>query len=120
MATILIVDDEGPIRSLVALLLKDGGHLTRQAINGADALKQIQAERPDLVIADVMMPVLGGAELCRLLKDMPRTHAIPVILMSAAGPRVAEGAGADAFIAKPFNLDEMAAVVQHWLPETAG
>jgi CheY-like chemotaxis protein len=119
VATILIVDDEGPIRSFLALLLKDAGHLTRQAINGADALKQMETERPDLVIADVMMPVLGGAQLCRLLKDTPRTHAIPVILMSAAGPHVAEGADADAFIAKPFNLDEMEAAVERWLPQEA-
>lgn len=120
MATILIVDDEGPIRDFLAMLLEDAGHHTLRAIHGADALKQAEAERPDLVIADVMMPVLNGTELCRRLKGAPQTRPIPVILMSAAGPRAAEGAGADAFIAKPFELTEMEALVQRWLPaETA-
>ncbi len=117
MATILIVDDEGPIRSFLAMLLEDAGHHTQQAINGAQALQLIEVgERPDLVISDVMMPVLNGTELCRRLKGSPQTRPIPVILISAAGPRAAEGAGADAFIAKPFDLDAMEALIEKWLP----
>ena len=60
------------------------------------------------------MPVLNGAELCRRLKARTGAQRIPVILMSAAGPRAADGTGADAFIAKPFDLDEIEALVDHW------
>jgi CheY-like chemotaxis protein len=119
VATILIVDDEGPIRDFLAMLLEDAGHHILRAIHGADALNQVEAERPDLVIADIMMPVLNGADLCRRLKAAPQTRPIPVILMSAGALRAPDGAGADAFIAKPFDLEEMEALVQKWLPPAA-
>jgi len=115
MATILIVEDEEPVRHFLALLLKDAGHHVLQAMHGAKALELVDQERPDLVISDVMMPVLNGAELCKLLKARADTQAIPVILMSAAGRQAAGGAGADAFIDKPFELEDMEALVQHWL-----
>lgn len=119
MATILIVDDEQPVRDFLAVLLGDAGHRTLLAIHGRQALTLVEKERPDLVIADVMMPVLNGAELCRQLKTRGDTQGIPVILMSAAGPQVADGAGADAFLDKPFDLDDMEALVRHWLPPKA-
>lgn len=116
MATVLIVEDEEPVRELVALVLGDAGHRTVRAIHGGQALELVAREHPDLVISDVMMPVLGGAELCRRLKAEPKTRAIPVILMSAAGWTVANGTGSDAFLAKPFELDELEALVRRWLP----
>jgi CheY-like chemotaxis protein len=116
VATILIVDDEEPVRDFLAQLLADVGHRTLQAIHGAEALRLVENERPDLVIADIMMPVLNGAELCRRLKAGATTNAIPVILMSAAGPRAADGTGADAFIAKPFDLEDIEALVDRWSP----
>jgi CheY-like chemotaxis protein len=116
VATILIVDDEEPVRELVAVLLQDGGYRTLQAIHGAQALELMANEHPDLVIADVMMPVLNGADLCRRLKARPDTRAIPVILMSAAGRRSAHSAGSDAFLGKPFDLAELEALVRRWLP----
>ena len=67
------------------------------------------------MLSDVMMPVLGGAELCRRIKASIDWCCIPVILMSAAGQRSAYGTGADAFIAKPFDLDDIEARVQSWL-----
>jgi CheY-like chemotaxis protein len=116
MATILIVDDEEPVRDFLAMLLEDSGHRTLKAIHGAQALELAAKERPDLVIADIMMPVMNGSELCRRLKAGADTRALPVILMSSAGPQSADGAGADAFIAKPFVLEEMEALVRRWLP----
>ena len=68
MATILIVDDEEPVRDFLAQLLSDAGHRTLQAIHGAHALEMVDREQPDLVISDIMMPVLNGADLCRRLK----------------------------------------------------
>jgi CheY-like chemotaxis protein len=116
MATILIVEDEEPIREIVALVLRDAGHRTFQATHGAQALELVAEEHPDLVISDIMMPVLSGGELCRRLKAEPKTRSIPVILMSAAGCKTADGTGRDAFLAKPFELDELEALVQRWLP----
>ena len=113
-ATILVVDDERPVRELLAALLADGGHRVLTAGHGQQALEVVAAERPDLVISDLMMPVLGGAELCRRLKA--GAGSMPVILMSSAHARQAEGTGADAFIAKPFDLEAMEAVVGRWLP----
>jgi two-component system, chemotaxis family, chemotaxis protein CheY len=114
--TILIVEDEAPLRELVADLIEDAGYRALQAIHGRQALALIEQERPDVVLSDVMMPVLNGAELCRILKGQPRTAAIPVILMSAAGSAIADGAGADAFVDKPFELSELEALVRRWLP----
>jgi CheY-like chemotaxis protein len=114
VATILIVDDEGPVRDFLAQFLADIGHRTLQAIHGAQALEVVQKEQPDLVIADIMMPVLNGAELCRRLKSSAGAPTIAVILMSAAGRRSADGTGADAFISKPFDLADMQALVHRW------
>ena len=116
MATILIVDDEAPVRTFLAHLLADAGHRTLQAVHGAEALEVVEQERPDLVVSDIMMPVLSGAELCRRLKARADPPGIPVILMSAAGPAAADGTGADAFIAKPFDLEDMEALVGRWSP----
>jgi CheY-like chemotaxis protein len=114
--TILIVEDEAPLRELLAAIVEDAGYRAHQAIHGREALALVEQERPDLVLADVMMPVLNGAELCRILKAQPSTASIPVILMSAAGPEIADGAGADAFVDKPFQLSELEALVRRWLP----
>jgi CheY-like chemotaxis protein len=113
MAMILIVDDEEPLRDFLALVLEDAGYTVMTAIHGAQALEIIEREDPDLVISDVMMPLINGVELCQRVK---RDKDIPVILMSAAGRDLAETAGADAFIAKPFDLDNMESLVEHWLP----
>ena len=108
------------MRSFLAQMLADGGHRTLQAVHGAEALELVGKERPDLVVSDVMMPVLNGAELCRRLKAGSDPPLIPVILMSAAGPRVADGTGADAVIAKPFDLADMEALVERWSSPNAG
>jgi CheY-like chemotaxis protein len=117
--SILIVDDEPPIRELLVTFLSEAGYDTPSAVHGAEALAKVAAARPDLVLADVMMPVLGGVELCRRLKGDPATRGIPVVLMSA----VARGepvAGEDAFLRKPFDLDAVEALVARWLAPPRG
>ena len=115
MATILVADDERAIRVLLDMILTDEGHRVLFAADGRQALDRCERERPDLVIADVMMPVLDGATLCRLLKAGAATAAIPVILMSAAAEAAARAAGADAFLRKPFDVTEVEALVRHFL-----
>lgn len=116
MATILIVDDEEPVRELLAEVLELAGLRAVKAMNGYRALELVRQDRPDLVLSDVMMPVLSGSKLCRLLKEEPSTASIPVILMSAAGHQVTDGTGADAYLDKPFELDQLEALVFQWLP----
>lgn len=115
MATIVVVEDEGPVRELLAIVLRDAGYRVLTAANGKAALTHIARESPDLVLADIMMPVLGGVALCQRLKADDATRSIPVILMSAAGPRAADGAGADAYLDKPFDLDDVEALVARLL-----
>jgi CheY-like chemotaxis protein len=117
MATILIVDDEKPVREFLVMAFEQGGHRVIEASHGRNALNLIasNSERPDLVISDVMMPLVGGVELCRILKSDPQTAGIPVVLMSAANPRASNGAGADAIIGKPFDLDALDVLVHRLL-----
>jgi CheY-like chemotaxis protein len=111
-ATVLIVDDERPIRDLLSVVLRDAGYRTTAAVHGAEALAAVAEARPDLVITDLMMPVLGGAELCRRLKAAPATREIPVVLMSAVVPGPEPTEAADAFLRKPFDLVELEALVR--------
>ena len=118
MATILVVDDEQPLRDLLADVLELDGHRVLVAANGREALAIARRDRPDLVVSDVMMPLLNGVRLCQQLKADPSTASVPVILMSSVGPRIVNGSGADAFVKKPFDLDEVEAVVRTLLVST--
>ena len=117
MATILIVDDEKPVRQFLVAAFEAEGHQVLEAAHGRDALSVVASNsaRPDLVISDVMMPLVGGVELCRTLKADPSTADIPIVLMSAAYPRAGASAGADAIISKPFDLDTLDALVHRLL-----
>ena len=115
MATILVVDDEQPLRDLLADVLEMDGHRVIVAGNGREALAIARSDRPDLVASDVMMPLLNGVRLCQQLKADPSTASVPVILMSSVGPRVVAGSSADAFLRKPFDLDEVETLVRRLL-----
>ena len=112
-AKILVVDDEvDNVRLLEALLLRRGFEVIK-ARNGAEALQQVDREQPDLILLDVMMPIMDGFEVCKILKDNPETRLIPVVIMTALGQvedRV-KGieAGADDFLTKPVHRDELLA-----------
>ena len=115
MAVILVVEDEGPVRLLLQQFLEDADHAVLLATDGRQALRLLEQRRPDLVLSDIMLPALDGVALCRALKGSPATAAIPVILMSAVRTHTSAEAGADAFLAKPFDLDELEALIRHWL-----
>ena len=117
MATILIVDDEKPVREFLAAALEQDGYDVIQAAHGGHALSLINSgsTRPDLVISDIMMPLVGGVELCRVLRSNPSTATIPIVLMSAAHVHASNGAGADAVIGKPFDLDTLEGLVHRLL-----
>ncbi len=112
---VLIVDDEQPLTDVIRLLVEDMGHRALTASNGVEALELVQREKPNLVISDIMMPLMSGDELCRRLKEAPGLYDLKVILMSAAGSRHAEGTGADAFLHKPFDLEDIEQLVIHFI-----
>jgi CheY-like chemotaxis protein len=114
VTTILVVDDEAPIRELLVWILRDLGYQVHEAINGREAIALASRHRPDLVISDVMMPVMGGQELCRWMKR-ELEPAPPVILTSSIGGHVARASGADAFVRKPFDLDELEQAVRQYV-----
>jgi CheY-like chemotaxis protein len=95
-------------------VLKDLGFQVQEAVNGREAVALAELHRPDLVISDVMMPVMTGPELCRWVKAELRP-APPVILTSSVGGHVARGTGADAFVQKPFDLDELEQAVRQYV-----
>jgi CheY-like chemotaxis protein len=117
MATILVVDDEKPVRQFLVAAFEQAGHQVLEAHHGRHALNVLASSRlqPDLVLSDVMMPIVSGLELCSILKADPSTADIPVILMSAAHPRVTATSSADAVIAKPFDLDTLDALIERIL-----
>ncbi len=104
--TILVVDDNADLRRFIGTLL-EGEYRILSACDGQEALEKATRELPDLVVSDVMMPVMDGLELCKALKGQLATSHIPVILLTAKSleDQRAEGydSGADAYISKPFS-----------------
>lgn len=105
--TVLIADDDPPILDLVGQVLMEEGYHVRFAGDGLAALEMALADRPDLILSDLMMPRLDGLTLAARLRE--QCPAVPVILMSAARPPLA-GAAID-FIAKPFSIPHLVAAV---------
>jgi DNA-binding response OmpR family regulator len=108
---ILIVDDEPFNVDYLEQELEELGYETISAANGQEALEKVAAETPDLILLDVMMPVLDGFTVCRILKDHEETRLIPIIIMTAldaVADRI-QGikAGADDFLTKPVHEEEL-------------
>ncbi len=111
MATILVADDEPAIATLLADILEADGHTVMLAHDGREALALAEAQRPDVILSDVMMPFLDGIGLCRALRQRPGTRRIPVLLMSAASPPAGWQTLANGFLAKPFDFDAVCRLV---------
>jgi CheY-like chemotaxis protein len=112
----LVVDDEPDLRYILRRILERAGHTVTDASHGAAALDSIRASPPDLVVTDMMMPVMGGAELIRRLRADPTTARIP-ILAATADPQLADGA--DAVLAKPYRPDQLLATTNALLTQKA-
>ncbi len=115
-AKILVVDDEILIIKRMEALLLPRHYQVISASNGEAALQLVPQEQPDLILLDLLMAGMNGFEVCHHLKTNPKTHSIPVILMTALGDvedRV-KGleAGADGFLTKPVYRDELLACIQ--------
>jgi CheY-like chemotaxis protein len=117
-ATILICDDEPHLRELMRVSL-DHDYEFAEAADTAEALELADRLRPDLVLLDVMMPGGSGLAVIERLRSRPELATVPVVVVSAfvtdGDRRAARDAGADGFIGKPFDTDELASVVQELL-----
>lgn len=114
-ARVLVVDDEPDIVRLLTFALQADGYQVIAARNGSDGLERARQEHPDIVILDVMMPGMDGFEVCNELRSKPDTASLPIIMLSALG-QVSDRvkglrAGADDYVPKPVNLDELSARV---------
>ena len=107
MASILIVDDEPDVRFMIRLIFESAGYKVTEAANGAAAMERMLEHLPDLVVTDMMMPVMNGAELMARLRADPVMSGIPILAVTGNPDRAGE---ADATLAKPFEPKELVAV----------
>jgi DNA-binding response OmpR family regulator len=115
--SILIVDDQSDTLDLLKEALEQEGYHVTALRYIEDIISSIARYQPDLVILDFLLAGINGGELCHQLKTNSLSAHIPVIMLSGY-PRVLESLGsygADAFIAKPFDLDHLTGTVKHWL-----
>ncbi len=120
MPHILVAEDDPDIRANLARLLRLEGYRVSTATDGGAAMAAVAAERPDLVLSDLMMPGVDGLALLAWLRADPRTADLPVVLLTARadGSDVQSGlaAGADAYVTKPYHRDELLRRLRALLP----
>ena len=117
MARILVVDDEPAIARIIRLLLEPEGHEVLVANDGSRGFAMAQRQDPDLIVLDLMMPVMDGVWLLGMLRANDRTESVPVLVLSARSDdetqRQCEGLGVQAYIQKPFQAEEFIAAVEN-------
>jgi CheY-like chemotaxis protein len=117
MARILVVDDESDQRFLLRRYFERVGHEVSDAGDGAAALRAVRESAPDLVVTDMMMPVMDGMELIRRLRGDPATAPIPIL---AAGGDPDQAGAADAVVPKPYEWRHVVDVADALLKERRG
>ena len=113
MKKILVVDDEKPISDIVKFNLEKEGYEVVVAYDGEEALEQVEAHNPDLLILDLMLPKKDGLEVCR---EVRKTHDMPIIMVTAKDQEIDKvlglEMGADDYVTKPFSNRELTARVK--------
>jgi ribonuclease P protein subunit RPR2 len=112
---ILLVDDEPALRELLRTTFEGAEVTVEEAASAVEAERQIRRRRPDVIVLDLRMPGMSGAELCARLKSSPRTKSIPIVLLTGADleeAQRAQRAGAEALVRKPFSPLDLLAVVE--------
>jgi DNA-binding response OmpR family regulator len=113
---VLVVDDEPAIRTLLYGVFADAGYRVSRAANGAEALQQVRLSRPDIVVVDLMMPIMDGLEFARQCRQLDGPAELPIILLSATfdarKASLLSAMGVRAFLGKPFDISELLALVE--------
>ena len=116
MKSVLVIDDNTMVRENVAEILALSEYIVHTADNGKIGFKLALKERPDLIVCDILMPIMDGFEVFNLLRKHRVTNDIPVIFLSAKSEKVdfkmAKEMGADGYITKPFHPSELLAIIQ--------
>ncbi len=115
---VLIAEDEEPIAEIIATIIRDMNATPIIASHGREAFALAQQREPALVITDLMMPLMDGAQLIAALRARAAENGVPpppVILMTASGRENATTTGADAFLSKPFDLEALEALLRRYL-----
>lgn len=111
MARILVIEDERDLQKVLDFNLRQAGHDVLSALRGRDGLRLAHEHRPELVILDLMLPDVSGTEICKSLKRDPKTHGIPVLMLTAKGEEVDRVVGfelgAEDYVVKPFSIREL-------------
>lgn len=116
MHRVLIVEDDADINATLQEALRLAGYDAVGALTGEDAFAEVQRRCPDLVLLDQMLPDVDGIEVCRRLRVAPRTKRVPIIFLTARSDEQARvrglDAGADDYLAKPFEIEELEARIR--------
>jgi len=119
MRKILIADDKPEVLELVGATLEGKECQVLTACNGKEALMKIRGEKPDLILLDVLMPLMDGLEVLRELREDPKTKDIPVIMLTAKAQEQdkekGRSLGATHYITKPFSPSELVATIERML-----
>jgi DNA-binding response OmpR family regulator len=119
---ILVVDDEADLVETIRFSLEVEGFETMVAYNGEEALSLARKENPDLIILDLMLPKLDGYKVCRLLKFDERYKHIPILMLTAKAQErdrlLGKETGADDYMTKPFDIDQLMEKVKFYLSKT--
>ena len=113
-AKILVVEDDDDIRDSLKELLEEEGYQVDTAANGEQALNRLRGEAPQLILLDLMMPVMDGWEFRRHQKADPEMSQVPVIVLSALDQGRAAGLDPAAFLKKPLDFDRLLQLVRHY------
>lgn len=124
MSTVLVVDDDGHIREVVRFALERAGYSVVEAADGAQALGQFEAQTPDVIVLDILLPEMDGLEVCRRIRAMPKGRTVPIIFLSSRDDEfdrvLGLELGADDYVTKPFSPRELTARVKARLRRSGG
>ncbi|MEW6042467.1 MAG: response regulator [Elusimicrobiota bacterium] len=112
MKKILIAEDDRTLLKLLDTVVSSQGYQVRTASDGATTLRLVKEFNPDLLLLDIMMPVIDGYHICKILSEDPQYSPVPKIVIITVrkedwDKRISKFGGADAFISKPFNTDDV-------------
>jgi two-component system phosphate regulon response regulator PhoB len=124
MARIVLIEDERDIQDILGYNLRQAGHEVTIASRGDDGLHQVRAQRPDLILLDLMLPGMSGTDVCNTIQRDPQLRGIPVIMITARGEEVDRVVGfelgAEDYIVKPFSVREVLLRIQALLRRSQG